>query len=77
MTLRSALKTLLVLALGLPLAQCVLFWVRGLVLSMGDAEGAAMAAHAATGCAAAWLISLAGLVIVLGIVVAREGPREK
>ena len=37
MTLRSATKTLLVLSLALPVVQCVLVWVGGLLTSMGDA----------------------------------------
>lgn len=77
MTLRSATKTLLVLALALPVAQCVLIWVRGLVTSMGDAEGGAIIGHVGTACQVIWSISLVGLVIVLAITVLNERPPEE
>ena len=77
MTLRAALKTLLVLALALPVAQSVLFWVRGLVLSMGDGEGAALIGHVGTVCVAVWTLTLVGLVLVLAVIAVREnGGRE-
>ena len=74
MTLRSALKTLLVLALALPVAQSVLVWVRGMLNSMGDAEGGAIIGHVGTTCQVAWALCLVGLVIVLAIVVLNEPP---
>ncbi len=77
MTLRSATKTLLVLALALPVVQCVLIWVRGLVTSMGDQEGGAIIGHVGTACQAAWAISLVGLVIVLAILVINERTPEE
>lgn len=76
MNLRSSLKTLLVLALALPVAQCVLIWVRGLLLSMGDQEGAAIISGVGTACLAIWSISLVGLVIVVSIIVLNESPPE-
>jgi hypothetical protein len=77
MTLRSALKTLLVLALALPVVQAVLLWVRGLVASMGDPAGSAAIGHVLTGCQVVWAIALAGLVIVMAIVVLNETrPRD-
>jgi hypothetical protein len=76
MSLRSALKTLLVLALALPVTVCVLVWVRGLVLSMGDVDGAAIIQHASTACLGVWTLSLVGLVIVLAIVAVNDRPRE-
>jgi hypothetical protein len=77
MTLRSALKSLLVLALALPVAQCVLFWIRGLVLSMGDVAGAAIIGQISTGCMALWTMSLVGLVIVLAVVAVNDRPAER
>lgn len=74
MRLRPLLNTLLALALALPIIQCVLIWVRGLLLSMGDQEGAAIIGHVGTGCLVVWAIGLVGLVIVLAIVVAGERP---
>ena len=74
MTLRAALKTILVLALALPVTQCVLIWVRGLVLAMGDAECAAVLSYIGTACLATWALSLVGLVIVLAVIAVRENP---
>jgi len=74
MTFRSAVRTLLVLALALPVAQSVLIWVRGMLISMGDAEGSAIIGHVGTACQIAWSLSLVGLVIVLAIVVLNEPP---
>jgi hypothetical protein len=67
MTLHSATKTLLVLALGLPVVQIILIWVRGLLTSMGDNAGAEIIGHLGTACLAAWPVSLVGLVIVIAI----------
>jgi hypothetical protein len=68
MPLRAALKILLVIALALPVLECVLIGVRSLVLSMGDSAGGGMLACLATACLALWAVSLVGLVIVLAIV---------
>jgi hypothetical protein len=76
MTLRSATKTLVVLALALPVAQCVLIWVRSLLTSMGDADGAAIIGHVGTGFGVTWLISLVGLVITLALTVLKEQNDE-
>ena len=48
MTLRSAAKMLLVLALALPVVQTTLAWVAGLLTSMGDPAGADIVRHVAT-----------------------------
>lgn len=72
MTLRSATKTLLVLALALPVAQAVLAWVAGLLRSMGDAAGAAVVGHVGTTCQVVWSLSLVGLLILLALVVLNE-----
>jgi len=77
MTLRSATKILLVLALALPIVQAVLIWVRVLLDSMGDVAGAAIIGHAGTACQVAWSISLVGLVITLALVVISERPPEE
>jgi hypothetical protein len=78
MTLRSATKTLLVLVLALPVAQIVLMWVRGLLTSMGDPDGAAMIGHAGTACQVAWALCLVGLVVVLALLALNEPqPEEK
>jgi hypothetical protein len=72
MTLRSAAKTLLVLALSLPIVQTVLIWVAGLLTSMGDAPGAQIVSHVATACQVVWAVGLVGLVIVLALVVLND-----
>jgi hypothetical protein len=76
MTLRSALKTLLALAVGLPIVQAVLFWVGGLLANMGDEGGAKIIQHAVTACQVAWAVSVVGLVITLALVVLNERPME-
>jgi hypothetical protein len=77
MTLRSATKTLLVLTLALPVVQCVLIWVRGLLTSMGDQQGGVIIGHVGTVCQVLWSISLVGLVIVLALVVLNERAPEE
>jgi hypothetical protein len=74
MTLRSAAKTLLVLALALPVIQATLLWIAGLLTSMGDAAGAEIVRHVATACQVVWAVGLVGLVIVLALVVVNERP---
>jgi cobalamin biosynthesis protein CbiD len=76
MTLRSAAKSLLVLALALPVMQATLQWVAGLLASMGDAAGAEIVRHIATACQVVWAVGLVGLVIVLALVVLNEESRE-
>jgi hypothetical protein len=72
MTLRSATKVLLTLALGLPVIQVVLIWVAGLLKSMGDEAGATIIRHVGTGCQVVGSVSLVGLVIVLALVTLNE-----
>jgi hypothetical protein len=74
MTLRSAATTLLALALGLPLVQAVLIWVRGILSSMGDEAGAAIVGHVGTACHVLWSVSLVGLLIAVALVVVLEHP---
>jgi hypothetical protein len=76
MTLRSAAKTLLVLALALPVVQAVLVWVGGLLTAMGDAGGAEIVRQIGTACQVTWAVALVGLVIVIGLVVVNEESRE-
>jgi len=77
MTLRSATKLFVVLALALPVVQAVLVWVGGLLASMGDDAGAATLGHIGTACLVAWSISLVGLVLVLALFVLSERPPEE
>jgi hypothetical protein len=76
MTLRSATKSLLGLAVGLPIVQAVLFWVGGLLANMGDEGGARIIRHVVTACQVVWAISVVGLVITLALVVLSESSRE-
>jgi cobalamin biosynthesis protein CbiD len=76
MTFRAAAKTLLVLALALPVMQSTLVWVAGLLTSMGDAAGAEIVRQVVTACQVVWAVGLVGLVIVLALVVLNEGSRE-
>lgn len=77
MTLRSASKTLLVLVLALPVAQIVLIWVRGLLNSMGDAEGGAIIGYVGTACQVVWALCLVALVIVVSLAVLNDRPPDR
>ena len=77
MSVRSATRILLALALGLPVVQAVLIWVGGLLRSMGDDAGAAIVGHVGTACQVAWPISIVGLVITLALVAISERPPEE
>jgi hypothetical protein len=65
--LRTALKSLLILVLGLPIASVVLTWVAGLLAAMGDANAANVLSHINTAVRVIWLVSLVGIVVVLGL----------
>jgi hypothetical protein len=77
MTLRSAARLLLVFALGLPIVQAVLFWVAGLLASMGDNAGARVLRDIGTGCLVAWLVALVALVIVMAVLLLSEETRNE
>ncbi|HVT30673.1 MAG TPA: hypothetical protein VHE81_21875 [Lacipirellulaceae bacterium] len=74
MPLRSAAKTLLVLAIAMPVVQSVLVWVRGMLASMGDPEGGAIIGYIGTACGIAWLLCLVGLLVVVALIVLNEPP---
>jgi Na+-driven multidrug efflux pump len=74
MTLRNAVKTLLVLVLALPLVAGVLVWVVGLLRAMGDAAGATVVGYLGTACQVTWLVCLVGLLVTLAISVLAEKP---
>jgi hypothetical protein len=76
MTLRFATKWLLVLALALPVVQAVLVWIRALLNSMNDAEGAEIIAGVGTICQVVWSVSLVGLLIVLALATLNEPPHH-
>jgi Na+-driven multidrug efflux pump len=74
MTLRNAIKTLLVLVLALPVVAAVLVWVVGLLRAMGDAAGATVVGHVGTACNVVWLVSLVGLLVALASSALAESP---
>lgn len=74
MTLKIAIKSLLVLVLALPLVAAVLMWVGGLLRAMGDAAGAAIVGHVGTACHVVWLVSLVGLLVTLAAAAVAEPP---
>jgi hypothetical protein len=65
--LRTALRSLLVLVLGLPLLSVVITWVTGLLAAMGDASAANVLGYINTATRVIWLVSLVGIVVVLGL----------
>jgi hypothetical protein len=67
MTIRTALKYLLGLTLGLPMLQSLLYWVAGLLASMGDDAAATAFQRLHIGVGVSWLICLIGLVIALAL----------
>jgi hypothetical protein len=74
MTLRSATKTLLTLAVALPIVGAVLVWVAGLLQAMGDPAGVRMIFYFGIACEVVWCASLVGLVILLAITTHNEPP---
>jgi hypothetical protein len=67
MSLRTALKALLGLAIGLPLLEAVLVWVGGLLGAMGDEAGATVLARINVAAGVLWILSLVALVILLAV----------
>jgi hypothetical protein len=72
MTIRSTLKLLLGLALGLPLLQTLLFWVAGLLRAMGDAAAATFLGRVNVAVGVVWLAVLVGLVVLLAMKAVNE-----
>jgi hypothetical protein len=77
MTLRSAAKTLLLLAVALPIVGAVLVWVAGLLQAMGDPAGVHIIVYFGVVCEVVWSISLVGLVIILAIITLNEPPERQ
>jgi hypothetical protein len=76
MSLRAAMKAFLIFALALPVLLLVCEWVAGLLRAMGDAGAAEVLGHVCSAARVLWLVSLAGLVILLAIESLNE-PREE
>lgn len=76
MTLRAAVRLLLMLVLGLPLVQAVFMWVGGLLRSMGDEAAAAVLGGINTGVGVLWLVTLVGLIVALAFDSLDRPPRD-
>ncbi|MEM9658747.1 MAG: hypothetical protein AAF961_10335 [Planctomycetota bacterium] len=76
MNLRSMVKLLLGLAIGLPLLQSLLHWIGGLLTAMGDTAAAAVLANVHTAAGVLWLISLLGLLVLLAVRSLDDDVRE-
>ena len=74
MTLRCAVRWLVVLTLALPVAQALLWWVGGLLKAMGDVPAATVVGHVNTGAGVIWLLSLVGLVVTLALQSLNQPP---
>lgn len=75
MNIRTALKTLLALVLGLPLVEAVLLWVERLMTAMEDAATSAVLRNISTAVGILWLLSLVGLIVILALQTLEE-PRD-
>jgi hypothetical protein len=75
-TLRSATKTFILLALALPVVHIILVWTAGILTGTGDAEGAAFIRRVGLVCQVVWVVSLVGLVMVTALTRLNEGPPE-
>ncbi len=64
---RSILLLLLALAVVLPLAQGVLYWVGKLLLAMDDIAGEALIGRLILACGAVWLVDLVVLVLAIAV----------
>ena len=75
---RMVLVTLLALAVLLPVAQGVLFWVRELLLAMEDELGAAIVGRLVLVAATVWIFDLIALILALAVnaMAEREDPLE-
>ncbi|HEX6963554.1 MAG TPA: hypothetical protein VF175_16930 [Lacipirellula sp.] len=67
MNLRSALRLLLGLALGLPLLQMLLFWVARLLSAMGDAAAARIIERLMVVNGVVWLVALLAIIVLLAV----------
>ena len=77
MNSRTAIKTLLALVLGLPLAQAVLHWVQNLLSAMSDTGTAMVLGHLQTALSVTWLLGLVGLLVALALQTLDEPPHEQ
>jgi len=64
---RPVVVSLVVAAVLLPIAICVVLSVSALLSAMGDAAGGGVLLRIALGCGLLWIVDLVGLVLVLAI----------
>ncbi|MCA9258298.1 MAG: hypothetical protein KDA61_03810 [Planctomycetales bacterium] len=68
MTIRRALRLLVTLVLGLPVALAVLMSIaRGLLAALGDERGTAAIDGVVRGLGVCWILCLVALIVVLGL----------
>jgi hypothetical protein len=67
MHLRTTLKVLLALAIGLPVLEAALVWVAGLLAAMGDAAAADVLRHINVAAGVLWILCLVAMVIALAV----------
>ncbi len=72
MTIRTALRVFLGVAVAAPIACVTLQLVAGLLAAMGDDAGANVAKCVATACVALWPIALVGLLLTIAVDIARR-----
>jgi hypothetical protein len=74
MTLRAAIRWLLLTAIALPIAQVVFVWVGALLQAMGDESAAIVLRHVGTAAGVLWILALVGLVVLLAVKAIDEPP---
>jgi hypothetical protein len=74
MTLRTAIRYLLLTVIALPIAQIVFVWVGGLLQAMGDEAAAIVLGHMGTAAGVLWVLALVGLVVLLAVKALEEPP---
>jgi hypothetical protein len=72
MTLRTLVRVLLGLVLGLPLFESLLFWVAHLLTAMGDDAAAAVIHYVNVAAGILWLAVLVATIVVLAFKAATE-----
>ena len=75
---RTILAILLALAIFLPVAQGVLFWVANLLAAMDDSTGASFAERLMLGLGVFWVLDLILLLVALGMnsLASRDDPPQ-
>jgi hypothetical protein len=67
MHLRTTLKVLLTLAIGLPVLEAVLVWAAGLLAATGDAAAASVLRQINVAAGVLWILTLVAIVIALAV----------